>query len=492
MSEYKQNKFKKNSEVPMSFGKLPPCAPELEQVILGAIMLEPNSMSRISDIIHSKAFYKHEHQIIFEAMNQIFKEGKTIDMLIVTQQVRKMGELERVGGPLYISQLTDRVVSTGNLEEHCRIVVQTHILREMIRLSSEIMNQCYDDTIDLFDIMDNFNTTMGNILSENVKQDAVTSKTLAQQMVKEIELRQQQVDNYVSGIPSGMNTVNKMLGGYKKSASYILAARPAMGKSAFLLSEALEMAKQGTKVAIFSLEMSKTELMWRITSQETGIDSRRVSENKLTQDELAIFNSHLGIIESLPIWIDDTAALSVFDLRAKATRLKARHGIEIVFVDYLQLMTVGNSGKSNSNREQDIGTISRTLKQIAKELEIPVVSLGQLSRAVEARNPKIPMLSDLRESGSIEQDADVVMFLYRAEYYGETEFADGSSTAGIGELIVAKQRGGITGQEKLAWTAHLTRYSDLGNRGQSGAIQSKPSPLPQNTNFLNTNEEAPF
>jgi len=463
MSEQISNtKFKRNtpktSPFGMEMGKIPPQALELEEAVLGALLLEKKAVDDVVDILSPESFYKDAHQKIYSAVKELFGESKPIDLLTVTEKLKSNGELEFVGGPYYISQLTNRVASAANIEFHARIIAQKHILRELIRISSNTITKAFDDTSDVFDLLDEAEDALFQVAQNNISKSGESMSSLVQQAISRIEELGNKEEG-VSGVPTGFRDLDEMTSGLQPSDLIILAARPAMGKTSFSLTLARNTAVDfGQGVAVFSLEMSSVQLVTRLISAETQLTSEKLRKGKLTDYEWEQLTSKIDNLSKAPIFIDDTPAISVFELRAKVRRLKSQHDIQLIVIDYLQLMTAGGSG---GNREQEISTISRSLKSIAKEINVPVIALSQLSRAVETRTGhKRPMLSDLRESGAIEQDADIVMFLYRPSYYGFTEDEEGNSVEGITELIVAKHRNGKVDTVKLKFVDHLAKFVD--------------------------------
>jgi len=446
-------------------GKLPPQAPDLEEAVLGALMLEKNALAEVIDILRPESFYKEPHQKIYEAIHSLFQQTSPIDLLTVTAELRKMGALEMAGGAYYLSQLTDRVVSAANIEYHARIISQKHIQRELIEVSTEIINASYDETSDIFDLLDHAERSLFDIAQSNLRRDSRKMEDIMREAISNLEKLRDRTDG-LTGIPSGLTALDRMTAGWQPSDLVIIAARPAMGKTAFVLSVARNAAVDHKRpVAVFSLEMSSVQLVNRLISGETEIDQEKIRKGQLEAHEWQQLHSRIGRLTEAPLIIDDTPALNVFEFRAKCRRLKAQHDIQMVVVDYLQLMQGKSDGKGGGNREQEIGSISRALKSVAKELNIPVLALSQLSRAVESRpgTSKRPMLSDLRESGSIEQDADMVLFLYRPEYYGLTEDEEGRSTVGLGEVIIAKHRNGETGIVPLRFVGRFVKFVDMDN-----------------------------
>ncbi|MCY4779584.1 replicative DNA helicase [Sphingobacterium sp. UT-1RO-CII-1] len=443
-------------------GKLPPQAVDLEEAVLGALMLEKNALSEVIDILKPDSFYKESHQKIYQAIFNLFQQTSPIDLLTVTAELRKMGALEVVGGAYYITQLTDRVVSAANIEYHSRIISQKYIQRELIKVSTEIINSSYDETSDIFELLDHAEKSLFDIAQNNLRRDSRKMDDIMREAISNLEMLRDKTDG-LTGIPSGLTSLDRMTSGWQPSDLVIIAARPAMGKTAFVLSVARNAAVDHQRaVVVFSLEMSSVQLVNRLIAGETEIEQEKLKKGNLADHEWQQLHSRIGRLTEAPLIIDDTPALNVFEFRAKCRRLKAQHDIQMVIVDYLQLMHGKADGKGG-NREQEIGSISRALKSVAKELNIPVLALSQLSRAVESRpgNSKRPMLSDLRESGSIEQDADMVLFLYRPEYYGLTEDEEGRPTAGVGEVIIAKHRNGETGIVPLRFIGKYVKFVDL-------------------------------
>lgn len=478
------------SNLVSGLGKLPPQAIDLEEAVLGALMLEKNALSEVIDILVPDSFYKESHQKIFEAIHNLFQKTSPIDLLTVTAELRQMGALEMVGGAYYITQLTDRVVSAANIEYHARIISQKYIQRELIRVSTEIINNAYEETTDIFDLLDHAEKSLFDIAQNNLRRDSRKMDDIMREAITSLEILKDKTDG-LTGIPSGLTALDRMTSGWQPSDLVIIAARPAMGKTAFVLSIARNAAVDHQRpVVVFSLEMSSVQLVNRLISGETEIEQEKLRKGTLADHEWQQLHSRIGRLTEAPIIIDDTPALNVFEFRAKCRRLKAQYDIQMVVVDYLQLMHGKSDGKGG-NREQEIGSISRALKSVAKELNVPVLALSQLSRAVESRpgNSKRPMLSDLRESGSIEQDADMVLFLYRPEYYGLTEDEEGRPTAGVGEVIIAKHRNGETGIVPLRFVGKYVKFVDLeddfaglpegggafGGEGGFGASAMQPS-----------------
>ncbi len=466
----------KGKVVGLDRGKLPPQATDLEEAVLGALMIDKSALNEVIDILNPESFYKESHQLIYEAIKNLFANSEPIDMLTVSSELRKNGKLEPAGGDYYLAKLTQQVASSAHIEYHSRIIVQKHIQRELIRISSEIIKDAYDETTDVLELLDRAESKLFEVAEGNIKKNHETAQDLVKQAIDNIETLSKR-EGGVSGVPSGFTGVDRVTAGWQNSDLIILAARPGMGKTAFVLSMARNIAVDYKKpVAVFSLEMSSVQLITRLIASETGINSETLRKGTLQAHEWEQLNSKVRSLENAPLFIDDTPALSIFDLRAKCRRLKAQHDIQLIMIDYLQLMSAGGESSKGGNREQEISTISRSLKSIAKELNVPVIALSQLSRAVELRGgSKRPLLSDLRESGAIEQDADLVTFIYRPEYYGMTEWDDDdhSPCAGQAELIIAKHRNGSLEDIRLKFQGSMAKFSDLTDDFGPTEIDSK-------------------
>ena len=492
------NKPQNANILPLSgIGRVPPQAIELEEAILGALLIDRDALSKVIDILSPESFYVDGHQKIFEAITQLFGDSDPIDILTVSQRLKKEGELNNIGGEAKLIGLSTRVSSSAHIEFHSRIVVQKHIQRELIHISHNMIEQAYDETNDVLELLDTAEQTLFNISQGNLKKNYEGSFELVKQALQKIEDISKKEG--LSGVPSGFKGVDRVTAGWQKSDLIIIASRPGMGKTALSLSMARNMAiDHKIPIGVFSLEMSSVQLITRLISSETGIGAEKLRKGNLEPIEWQQLSSKVKKLEDAPIFIDDTPGLSIFDLRAKCRRLVAQHKVQIIVIDYLQLMTAGVT-KSNGNREQEISTISRSLKSIAKELEIPVIALSQLSRAVETRGgSKRPLLSDLRESGAIEQDADIVSFIYRPEYYQIHEWDDdGSPCDGQAELIVAKHRNGSLEKVRLRFEGSMAKFSDLENIGQNldeSVYESKMNSEARDEfeNNVNPDQENPF
>jgi replicative DNA helicase len=497
-------------------GRVPPQAVDLEKAVLGAMMLEKNAVTDTIDILFQESFYDPKHQYIFGAIKDLFGSSKPIDILTVTDKLKQSGELEAAGGAAYISQLTNRIASTAHVEYHARVIAEKYIKRELIRMSSEVMKEAFDDTNDVFDVLNKAEGDLFKIAENNMGKSVDVMQNVVREAIEEIEKASQNTDG-ISGVPTGFFGLDKLTAGWQRSDMIVIAARPAMGKTAFVLSMARNTAVDfNMGVAIFSLEMSSVQLVKRLIASETRLPAEKLRKGDLRDDEFQQLHSRITKLATAPIYIDDTPGISVFDLRAKCRRLKMQYDIQIVIIDYLQLMTAGGN-KGQGNREQEISTISRSIKEIAKELNVPIIALSQLSRSVEQRGgDKRPVLSDLRESGAIEQDADIVSFIYRPEYYGFLQDEEGNSNAGVGEIIVAKHRNGglenirlrfikefarfdniesFDGDPELAGHSNLTANASFDEQGSgSYTLQSKMNSFDNDANDfdLSDGEDSPF
>ena len=460
--------------VNLSDGKIPPQALDLEEAVLGAMLIDEKGVNEVIDILSPEVFYKKSHQLIFESIQRLFRESEPIDLLTVSADLKKNKNFEVIGGDFYLIGLSQKVSSSAHIEYHSRIIQQKFIQRKLITISNEIISKSYNESTDVIDLLDEAESKLYDIAQNNIKGSSETAQNLVIQAKNRIEEISKQEG--LSGISTGFEKLDRLTSGWQPSDLIIVAARPGMGKTALALSMARNVSVQKKiPVAFFSLEMSSVQLITRLISSETGLSSDKLRTGKLADHEWQQLNIKVSDLESAPLYIDDSAALTIFELRAKARRLTSSHGIKLIIIDYLQLMNLGSSNKAG-NREQEISTISRNLKALAKELNIPVIALSQLSRAVETRGgTKRPILSDLRESGAIEQDADIVSFLYRPEYYGITEWDDDMKTPseGQGEFIVAKHRNGALDSIKLKFVANLGKFEDIDSFDSPFEFQSK-------------------
>ncbi len=455
-----RNKSKKTiDELNAQYGKMPPQAVDVEEAVLGALMLERDAYVAVGDILKPESFYKEEHQKIFETIRDLSMKEKPVDLLMVTQELRNREILDEVGGPVYITQLTSQVASAAHIEFHARIIAQKYIQRELIRVSSEVQEQAYDDTLDVDDLINFAESSVFRVAEGNIKKETMPIKPVLKEAIDHMQEASKRKDG-LSGIPSGFTGIDRITSGWQNTDLVIIAARPAMGKTAFVLSMARNMAVDHKKpAAVFSLEMSSLQLVNRLISAESELAADKIKKGRLADWEWEQLNRKIKNFDDAPLYIDDTPALSIFELRAKCRRLKMQHDLSVVIVDYLQLMTAGID--TRGSREQEVSMISRSLKAMAKELDVPIIALSQLNRSVESREGRRPQLSDLRESGAIEQDADMVLFIHRPEYYGITEDDAGNSLIGIAEIIIAKHRNGATGEVPLRFKKEMAKFSDF-------------------------------
>ena len=453
-------------------GTVPPQAVELEQAVLGALMLEKDSIISVQEYVSADAFYTEEHRTIYRAIESLSAELKPIDLYTVTERLKVRKELKKVGGAAYLANLTQKVGSAANVEFHAKIIAQKYVQRELIRSATEIQRRSYDEDQDVTDLIGYAEGEIFKVAEGHVRRSVQNAKDVLAKALAQIEEASKNTSAF-NGVPSGFMALDRVTLGWQPSDLVIIAARPSMGKTAFVLSMARNMAiDYESPVAFFSLEMSAVQLMMRLIVAETGLAGNDIKSGRLTPDQWRHLESATRPLGTAPLYIDDTPALSVFEFRSKARRLKMRHDIKIIVIDYLQLMT-GNQD-SKGNREHEVAFISRTLKAIAKELNVPMIALSQLSRATETRGgSKRPQLSDLRESGAIEQDADIVAFIHRPEYYGINTDENGMPTAGMAEIILAKHRNGAVTDVKLRFLKDQARFADM----EAGENSTAADPL---------------
>jgi len=488
MAEQEKNKIrtgartKKTSVNTEETGRLQPQARELEEAVLGALMLEKDAYSIISEILTPKCFYDRTHELIFTAIQDLAMLQKPIDILTVVEQLRKSGTLEEVGGTSYIAQLSQKVVSSAHIEYHARIIVQKFLARELITFSSDVAGKAFDETNDVDDLMQEAEGKLFEISQRNVKKDVVHINPIIKEAISLMHEAAKRTDG-LSGLPSGFTGLDKITSGWQNSDLIIIAARPSMGKTAFVLSMAKNMAVNfNIPVAVFSLEMSNVQLVNRLIVNVAEIAGEKIKTGQLAEYEWHQLDSMVNKLYDAPIFIDDTPSLSVFELRTKARRLVKEQHVKCVIIDYLQLMNA--SGMSFGSREQEVSMISRSMKGLAKELNIPIIALSQLNRSVEMRtnqprlkgevfDAKRPQLSDLRESGAIEQDADIVCFIHRPEYYKIFQDEQGNDLTGKAEIIIAKHRNGSTGDIILEFKKEFARFQNLDENKIRMDLQSR-------------------
>ena len=497
------------------YGHLQPQAPELEEAVLGALMIEKDAYSLVSEILRPESFYEHRHQLIYAAITDLAIQQKPIDILTVAEQLRSRGNLEEAGGPFYITQLSGKVASSAHIEYHARIIAQKFLARELISFTSNIQTKAFDETQDVDDLMQEAEGKLFEISQQNMKKDYTQINPVIQEAYEMLQKAAARTDG-LSGLSSGFHQLDKMTSGWQNSDLIIIAARPAMGKTAFVLSMAKNMAVNSkVPVALFSLEMSNVQLVNRLIVNVCEIPGEKIKSGQLAPYEWGQLDYKIKELYDAPLYVDDTPSLSVFELRTKARRLVREHGVKIIIIDYLQLMNA--SGMSFGSRQEEVSTISRSLKGLAKELNIPIIALSQLNRGVENRegiDGKRPQLSDLRESGAIEQDADMVCFIHRPEYYKIYQDDRGNDLRGMAEIVIAKHRNGAVGEVLLRFKGEFTRFSNpeddmvipmpgepagamLGskmNTGDAGSMPPPPAPdfAPQTANPFGAPGDGPL
>ncbi len=434
-----------------------PNAIDAEKEVLGAMLLEPDAISKAFEVLKPENFYDERHQKIFEGMVHLFEDNQPVNVVTLFQELDKMEVIDEIGGPIYLNELTQDITSAINVAYNARIVLEKWILRKIIKSSIEMAEKAFISNKDVFDILDETEKTIFAIAEEGLKESYVGMDKAVPETLDYIEaIHHKDLSSFA--VPTGFYELDNMLGGFQKSDLIIIAARPSMGKTALALSIARNAAVEKNKpVAVFSLEMSTIQLVTRLISAESRINAHSIRTGKFRAEEGQKISKTVHKLQKAPIYIDDTPGQNVMAIRAKARRMKVEHGIEMIVIDYLQLMT---SSSKMESREREISSISMSLKALAKELNIPVVALAQLNRSVEQRHDKRPMLSDLRESGSIEQDADVVLFLYRPEVYGITQTQDGDSTEGYAEIVIGKQRNGPVGVVPIQFMKEYARFEN--------------------------------
>lgn len=437
-------------------GKLPPQNIDAEQAVLGSALLDKDVLYKIGSTLSEQDFYREDHREIYSAMMTLFEKRSPIDLVTITDELKKKNRLERAGGATYLTHLANQIVSSAHVEKHADIVREKAILRRLIETATSIIEKSYRQEEEISSILDRSEQLLFAVSQRFISDDFKPVKDILIDTFDRInELHENK--GQLRGVPSGFRDLDNLLAGFQKSDLIILAARPSMGKTTIALNIASHVAsKEKIPVGIFSLEMSRDQLVDALLTMEAGIDSWRLRTGNLQEEDFSKLNHAMGVLSEAPLFIDDTPLVSIMDIRAKARRLQAEHGLGMIIVDYLQLMESRNKNSNDFNRVQEVSEISRGLKALARELKVPVIALSQLSRAVEARHPKIPQLADLRESGSIEQDADVVTFIYREEYYDpDTE------KKGITQLLIKKHRNGPIGDVDLFFHPELRRFSNL-------------------------------
>lgn len=442
--------------------KQPPSVPEVEMAVLGSMLIDGDAVPKAIEILKAESFFDNRNKIIFEAMSSLYEANEPIDTVSVYEELKKAGKTDDAGGAAYLSKLTQDISSAANIDYHARVVLEKWILRKLIHSSMEIANSAYEGSEDVFDLLDAAESKIFQISEQGIKESFKSMDKAVREALELIEaIHSKNVSSF--SVPSGFYELDDLLGGFQKSDLIIVAARPSMGKTAFAMSAARNAAiEHNIPIGVFSLEMATIQLVTRLISAEARINAHNLRTGKFKAEDGPKISRTVHKLGKAPIYIDDTPAISILELRAKARRLKNEKNIGLIIIDYLQLLS---SHIHMESREREISTISRSLKSLAKELNIPVIALSQLNRQVESRTDKKPMLSDLRESGSIEQDADVVLFLYRPEVYGITQYSggdmNGEATEGIAEVIVGKQRNGPIGEAKLRFIKDYARFENL-------------------------------
>lgn len=450
---------------------LQPQALELEEAVLGALMIEQDAFISVSDILKTESFYDNRHRAIYSAVSSLYISQRPIDILTVTEQLKSTGQLEEAGGAAYIALLAGKVTSSAHIEYHAQIIAQKAIARELISYTGDLQAKAFDSTTDVSELLQEAEGQLFQITHRNIKKDYSSIDSVLSDAMQRIKTAATRAKG-MSGLASGFKALDDVTSGWQKSDLIILAARPAMGKTAFALSMAKNIAVNNNEpVAVFSLEMSNVQLVNRLISSVCEIPGHKLRDGRLAPYEWNILDQKVNALQNAPIYLDDTPSLSITEFRSKAFRLKSEHDIQLIIIDYLQLMNA--SGIKFGNRQEEISTISRNLKAIAKELDIPIIALSQLNRSVDSREGgyegKRPQLNDLRESGAIEQDADIVCFIHRPEYYKIYEDPQHNDLHGVAEIIIAKHRNGGVGDVRLAFRSELALFDNLGAK----SIQSK-------------------
>ncbi|MFP3591722.1 replicative DNA helicase [Chryseobacterium sp. SIMBA_038] len=477
-------------ELSIADGKMPPNAVDFERLVIGTFLIDKKGLDHSIDLLTPDVFYDPRHQVIFTAVLKLYEGNHPVDLMTVIQELKKEEKLLLAGGDHYIVDLTMGVSSSAHIEYHVRVILEKYILRSLINVSANVIDSSYKESTDVFELLDKAEQSFFEITNGTIKKGFDTANSLVKQAIETIKSLKDKEG--ISGVPSGFRDIDKETGGWQNSDLIIIAARPAMGKTAFLLSMARNIAV-GHKIpmVLFSLEMASVQLITRMIASETRISSEKLRKGTLDDEEWQRLFSNVSELENAPLFIDETPSLSIFDFRAKCRRLVMQHDVKLIMVDYLQLMTAGGGGKGGGNREQEISMISRSLKAIAKELNVPVIALSQLSRSVETRPGKRPQLSDLRESGAIEQDADIVSFIFRPEYYKITvwdndEEGQETTTENQAELIIAKHRNGATADVRLSFLKHFAKFGDIEHATGGGFPSDFGTPEPSGFDKIKT------
>ncbi|KPH11510.1 replicative DNA helicase [Chryseobacterium sp. ERMR1:04] len=477
-------------ELSIADGKMPPNAVDFERLVIGTFLIDKKGLDHSIDLLTPDVFYDPRHQVIFTTILKLYEGNHPVDLMTIIQELKKEEKLPLAGGDHYIVDLTMGVSSSAHIEYHVRVILEKYILRSLINVSANVIDSSYKESTDVFELLDKAEQSFFEITNGTIKKGFDTANSLVKQAIETIKSLKDKEG--ISGVPSGFRDIDKETGGWQNSDLIIIAARPAMGKTAFLLSMARNIAV-GHKIpmVLFSLEMASVQLITRMIASETRISSEKLRKGTLDDEEWQRLFSNVSELENAPLFIDETPSLSIFDFRAKCRRLVMQHGVRLIMVDYLQLMTAGSGGKGVGNREQEISMISRSLKAIAKELNVPVIALSQLSRSVETRPGKRPQLSDLRESGAIEQDADIVSFIFRPEYYkigvwDNDDEGQETTTENQAELIIAKHRNGATADVRLSFLKHFAKFGDIEHATGGGFPTDFGTPEPSGFDKIKT------
>ena len=500
---------RKAQPVDNTYGHLQPQALDMEKAVLGALMIDKDAYAVVCELLYPESFYEPRNQMVYAAIRDLSMEEKPVDILTVMDRLAKNGTLEEVGGPGYVTELSSRVASSANVEYHANVIAQKFLARQLISFASVIETKAFDETIDIDELMQEAEGSLFELSQRNMKKDYTQINPVIAQAIKSIQAAATNTDG-LTGVATGYHKLDDMTSGWQPSDLVIIAGRPAMGKTSFALSMAKNIAcDYRVPMAFFSLEMSNQQLVDRLISNVCEIEGSKILNGQLRQDEWDRLDKRINKLLDAPLYVDDTPGLSVFELRTKARRLVREHHVEIIMIDYLQLMNA--NGMRFSSRQEEVSTISRSLKGLAKELNVPILALSQLNRGVESREGlegKRPQLSDLRESGAIEQDADMVLFVHRPEYYHIYQDEQGHDLHGMAQIIIAKHRKGATGDVLLTFRGQFTRFenpedTNLGNRSPEGEIMGSkmnggdtPLPPPDDSSplppFAGDNGPLPF
>ena len=477
------------SPIDNNYGHLQPQATEIEKIVLGALMIDKDAFTVVSEILRPETFYEKRHEKIYLAIQNLNMEEKPVDILTVVEELKREGTLEEIGGAVYIAELSQHVVSSAHIELHARILAQKFLARQLISFASEIETKAFDESVDIDELMQHAEGLLFELSQKNMRQDYTQIDPVLERSVKNIQKAASNTGG-LTGVPSGYTKLDEITSGWQPSDLVIIAGRPAMGKTSFALSIAKNIiVDYEVPVAFFSLEMNDEQLVNRLISNVCEIPGSKIMNGQLNEAEWSRLDKNVRKLQGKPLYIDDTAGLSIFELRTKARRLVREKNVQVIMIDYLQLMNA--SGAKFGSRQEEVSTISRSLKGLAKELNIPIIALSQLNRTVENREGlegKRPQLSDLRESGAIEQDADMVLFVHRPEYYHIYQDEKGNDLRGMAQIIIAKHRKGAVGDVLLNFKGEFTRFSnpedtyiapDNGGEFRGSRLNGGDTPMPE-------------